>query len=82
MSFVERFLILCPYLGGSTIIGSTVLLYRGHRSYDIQNEYCYKKDTERVRHHQPASVHQLPLQGYGVLSTRECVHAGERATKS
>ena len=27
MSFVERFIILCPYLGESTIGGSTVLLY-------------------------------------------------------
>ena len=27
MSFVEKTIILCPYLGGSTIGGSTVYLY-------------------------------------------------------
>ncbi len=27
MSFVKRFIILCPYLGGSTIGGFTVIVY-------------------------------------------------------
>ena len=30
MSFVERSIILCPYLGGSTIGGSTVHVYCLH----------------------------------------------------
>ena len=37
VSFVERFLILCPYLGGSTIGGSTVLFFM----YDyLYNNNC------------------------------------------
>ena len=39
MSFVERFIILCPYLGESTIRGSTALLRidndQEHRAWDL-----------------------------------------------
>ena len=30
MSFVERFIIQCPYFGGSTIRGSTVFIHTAH----------------------------------------------------
>ena len=37
MSFVERSIILCPYLGGSTIGGSTVYMYR----YSTKLKFAY-----------------------------------------
>ena len=40
MSFVERSIILCPYLGGSTIGGSTVIYY-SFFTKALQSTYNY-----------------------------------------
>ena len=39
MSFVERSIILCPYLGGSTIGGSTVFSARNRRVYFVEMSF-------------------------------------------
>ena len=41
MSFVERFIILCPYLGEFTIGGSTVL-EPAHNDHCIKHTVCAK----------------------------------------
>ena len=41
MSFVERFITLCPYLGESTIGGSTVLYVDYHTLHGIWYIYIH-----------------------------------------
>ena len=54
MTFVERFIILCPYLGGSTIGGSTVYTDRITKSVIeivLHLSIIYRTCTGRYMYH-------------------------------
>ena len=60
MSFVERFIIQCPYFGGSTIRGSTASSMRVH-VFVVCVYVCVYMSLNPTKYDQPIILYQVKI---------------------